>query len=255
MKAAFEILGLPTWHWVTMSENPSDMAFWIEAMESKFDPGSLDSPLPLDRSTFDKLLGHWSACTDQPAALFPEELVKAYPEAKIVLCERDVDRWYESYSRTVVNGTANPFTPIAGLIDPGYLGRMAHMQEIICKHYFHVPGERVKWLMIQKPFIETWRANAKASYLKHNELVKRATPADRLLLFKLEEGWEPLCKFLGKPIPDVPFPRVNETAAVQEKINLTIAESFRRSSVRFARRAVPVAVAAAGVWVWWTWYR
>ena len=25
MKAAFETLGIPTWHWVTMSENPPDM--------------------------------------------------------------------------------------------------------------------------------------------------------------------------------------------------------------------------------------
>ena len=34
----------------------------------------------------------------------------------------------------------------------------------------------------------------------------------RLLIFEVKEGWEPLCKFLGKPVPDVPFPKVRMSA-------------------------------------------
>lgn len=49
----------------------------------------------------------------------------------------------------------------------------------------------------------------RAGALRHNEHVRRVVPKDRLLEFRVQEGWEPLCKFLGKPIPNEPFPRVN----------------------------------------------
>lgn len=38
-------------------------------------------------------------------------------------------------------------------------------------------------------------------------------PKDQLLEMDLSEGWEPLCKFLGVPVPDEPFPRANDAAA------------------------------------------
>jgi len=49
------------------------------------------------------------------------------------------------------------------------------------------------------------------SYLKHNENVIQKVPADRLLIWNLKDGWEPLCKFLGKPIPNIPIPKDNIT--------------------------------------------
>ncbi|KAK0972039.1 hypothetical protein LTR54_017665 [Friedmanniomyces endolithicus] len=94
MQAALEILGIPTWHWVTMAENPPDLAMWSDAIEAKFNPSSVKQPF--GRPEFDNLLGYWGACTDQPAAFFVEELVKAYPDAKVVLCERNAYRWFKS---------------------------------------------------------------------------------------------------------------------------------------------------------------
>ena len=35
-------------------------------------------------------------------------------------------------------------------------------------------------------------------------------PADRLLVFDVKQGWEPLCAFLGVLVPDTPFPHVND---------------------------------------------
>merc|ERR1712224_2716 len=50
-------------------------------------------------------------------------------------------------------------------------------------------------------------------YRAHNDLVRKTVPDDRLLIFNVKEGWEPLCDFLGKEVPDgVPFPNVNESA-------------------------------------------
>lgn len=77
---------------------------WIEALESKFQPNR-PSCLPLNRKTFDNLLGQHGACTDQPAVILAAELVAAYPEAKVALIERDVDKWFEIYRKTVIAGS------------------------------------------------------------------------------------------------------------------------------------------------------
>lgn len=38
-------------------------------------------------------------------------------------------------------------------------------------------------------------------------------PPEKLLVMSYSEGWEPLCKFLGKPVPNEPLPRANDAAA------------------------------------------
>ena len=48
--------------------------------------------------------------------------------------------------------------------------------------------------------------------------MKRHVPKDKLLVFNVKEGWEPLCKFLGKDVPEVPFPNVNESAELKRAI-------------------------------------
>ncbi|KAK0937714.1 hypothetical protein LTR29_010715 [Friedmanniomyces endolithicus] len=252
MQAALEILGIPTWHWVTMAENPPDLAMWSDAIEAKFNPSS--GKRPFGRPEFDNLLGYWGACTDQPAVLFVEELVKAYPDAKVVLCERNAYRWFKSYNGTVIDGSANPTIPLAALLDPGFLGQTSRQTNLIARYYFNVKHPKgTNSFFGKKPFFAEWRINAVPTYLAHNEHVKRVTPADRLLLFDLADGWEPLCKFLGKPIPDAPFPRVNETLVVQEKIKAYIAESFARTFKRTAKRVVPVVVLLCAVLVFWLW--
>jgi hypothetical protein len=55
---------------------------------------------------------------------------------------------------------------------------------------------------------------------EHNAAVRRAVPADRLLEYTIGSGWKPLCDFLGKPVPGEEFPRLNDTAAFQERIGL-----------------------------------
>ena len=45
----------------------------------------------------------------------------------------------------------------------------------------------------------------------HNEEVRRSVPNERLLVYEPGEGWEPLCDFLGLPVPAAPYPKVNAT--------------------------------------------
>ena len=48
---------------------------------------------------------------------------------------------------------------------------------------------------------------------RYNDDVKRST--DRLLVWSAAEGWEPLCEFLEVPVPDTPFPHVNDAEHVR----------------------------------------
>lgn len=52
--------------------------------------------------------------------------------------------------------------------------------------------------------------------INHINWVKKIVPPERLHFFDVKEGWEPLCKILDLPIPDQPFPRANEQAAMKE---------------------------------------
>ena len=64
---------------------------WLEAIEAKFD----GKGKPYGRAEFDKLLGHCQGVSDIPAILFAEELIAAYPEAKVILTNRNFDTWYK----------------------------------------------------------------------------------------------------------------------------------------------------------------
>lgn len=71
-----------------------------------------------------------------------------------------------------------------------------------------------------------------------NEEVVRSVPADRLLVFEAKDGWGPLCRFLGVPVPDAPYPRVNDTAEQRGKVAKVKAISY------FVLVAGPVLAAA-----------
>lgn len=48
-------------------------------------------------------------------------------------------------------------------------------------------------------------------FKQHTENVINTVPPARLLVFDVKQGWEPLCRFLDVPVPDSPFPHVNDT--------------------------------------------
>ena len=250
MSAAFEILGIPSWHWVKMAENTLDLAMWNEVLKSKFHPEDPDR-VPLDRKTFDSLLGRFGACTDQPAAIVAEQLVAAYPEAKVILIERDIDKWFESFRKTVIAGVNSPAIPFVSLIDRDCMGAMARQTDLIGEHYFHIKAKRQAWLRNNSAFFEEWLQKSKAAYLAHNAEVKRVTPPERLLLYQLDQGWKPLCKFLSKPVPDVPFPKVNDTEELNKLVALYIAEGMRRGLMDIAQKAAPAVVLLLSVLAWY----
>jgi len=57
-----------------------------------------------------------------------------------------------------------------------------------------------------------------ARYDQHVDDVKSAVAPERLLVYSVDQGWEPLCAFLGVAVPETPFPNVNDRAQIQQTI-------------------------------------
>jgi len=42
-------------------------------------------------------------------------------------------------------------------------------------------------------------------------------PKDKLLVYRVSEGWNPLCKFLGVDVPKQPFPHRNKSGSFMKE--------------------------------------
>ena len=62
------------------------------------------------------------------------------------------------------------------------------------------------------------RDKAVAHYNQHIEDVKATVPSEQLLIFSADQGWEPLCEFLGMPVPVSKFPNVNDRSEIKKTI-------------------------------------
>jgi hypothetical protein len=62
------------------------------------------------------------------------------------------------------------------------------------------------------------KAKAIARYNSRIDEVRAEVPPDRLLIFSVDQGWAPLCDFLGAPQPAVDFPRVNDRVSFKKMI-------------------------------------
>ncbi|THW62397.1 hypothetical protein D6D20_04390 [Aureobasidium pullulans] len=159
MKAAYEILGYPTYHWVSMMESPRDLDLWTSALTRKYD----DNNNPYTLAEWDALLGHVSAVTDSPINAFAPELIAAYPHAKVVLVERDTESWYKSFEKNVVSSFAAPFTRLVVKVEPGFIGKMGRIGDLLMRGQWDSKG------------FDEWREKARDGYEEHNALVTKLT--------------------------------------------------------------------------------
>ena len=57
----------------------------------------------------------------------------------------------------------------------------------------------------------------RVKYREHNVRLRAVAPSNRLLEYEVQQGWEPLCAFLGKDIPQGPFPRADDWAEYKKE--------------------------------------
>lgn len=232
MQFALNLLGIPCYHSMLMFSNTLDCKMWDEALDAKF----FGKGKPFARADWDQLLGNYSAVSDVPATAFAEELVEIYPEAKVILVERDVESWYKSFNETVIWDLYSWPMYLGAKLDPFFLrpNRETH-------HRW-----RRGWLKVQSK--KELQEKARSKYQEHYAHVRRVTPKERLLEYRLGSGWGPLCEFLGKPIPDVPFPRVNDGNSYKEKMTLVARRGLKNAVRRVLAILVPLFVF---VFAWW----
>ncbi|KAH7354852.1 P-loop containing nucleoside triphosphate hydrolase protein [Rhexocercosporidium sp. MPI-PUGE-AT-0058] len=233
MKAALHILGYgDVYHGTDVYSNIQDCDMWIPALQAKY----FGKGKPFGRAEFDKLLGHCAAITDGPANCFGPELIDAYPDAKVVLVKRDYDAWLKSFDG-IIEGAYSWKFKLLGYTDPGWMGKVQRVIDV------WLPGQ------FKASTAEECRANARAVYEKHYAEARRITPQGRLLEYRLGDGWEPLCKFLGKKVPDVPFPKINESSMLKRQLEIVAMKTLKRSLRNIGLVASTLAI--SGVFIYW----
>jgi len=157
--------------------------------------------VPVD--TVGKLLRGYTATTDFPACIYYKELLAQNPDAKVVLTVRDADAWYRSARETIMY-FENPTFLLKHLPPLRAINRA--MVDMWVRPTFGVDSAN--------DLLED-RDLCVRTYQRHIDEVKRTVPPAQLLVFEVKDGWAPLCRFLGVPVPSTPFPRTNETAEFQ----------------------------------------
>jgi hypothetical protein len=215
LKLALERLGVgPCAHMVDLFHDGDRVARWLEAARRK----QAGEPI-----AWDGLFAGYRATVDWPGVFFWRELLVAFPQAQVVLTVRDPDRWYASAGDTILrlNQPAGPDgrpLPLA----PSVVERRTRLDPLLRAVLFDgtFGGRAVD------------RAHAIATFEAHNAAVRAAVPPDRLLVFDVAQGWGPLCRFLGTPVPAGPFPRVNDTAAFRAGASLAASRGVEESRGR-----------------------
>jgi len=192
LKTAFETLGFgECQHMETLFNRPELVDHWVEFFET-------------GKTDLEALFDGFQSTSDFPAYLMLPQLLEKYPDAKFVLTLREPESWYESAIRTVYAYTPKTFRQKLKLLpkkikSPRFRGIAKTLRLV----------EVYLWKrQYQGQFLN--KEKAIEIYEQTNEKTRALIPKDQLLEYRISDGWEPLCEFLGVPVPDVPFPHRNQ---------------------------------------------
>lgn len=189
-KVALEMLGLqPCYHWVNVIADLEQVGFWDKAIDGDVD--------------WDDVFSGFQASVDWPGGYFWRELMEHYPDARVLLSVRDAEKWEPSFRETIWNmcfgdSVLNLVSRARAQVDPQW----DRYLKLVDRMFWGPQGTFAAGHETPSQMIAQFEA--------HNELVRANVPQDRLLVWSVTEGWEPLCEFLGSPVPDEPLPHVND---------------------------------------------
>ena len=210
LKRALEELGFgPTYHMQEVMRRPSHVAKWLRYART----GAV---------VWEDLFSGFESGVDFPVSCVWDTLAAHYPDAKVILTVRDPQMWWASTASTIYRMRS---------MFPRWVMR-------------GLPTTR-RWIEMTDALV--WdgifdgrfadRDHAVAVFERHVAHVRATCSPERLLVFDVAEGWEPLCAFLEVPAPSTPFPRLNDAKTMRRLI----------AAVRWGTQAIPVMVAAAVV--------
>jgi hypothetical protein len=191
LKVALERIGFgPCYHMVEVFPRPEHVAMWHRlAFEQSMD--------------WDEIFRGFHATVDWPAARWWREIAAHFPDAKVLLSVRDSEAWYKSVTDTIYQPMKSPA--------PDGVPELVRLQ-----------SEMARKAILGETFDNRFedKAHAIEVFQKHNQAVRDTIDPTRLLVFDVREGWGPLCRFLEVPVPDEPFPRLNDTATFQAMMRM-----------------------------------
>jgi hypothetical protein len=175
LKVALEQLGYgPCYHMVEAFANmPESLKLWEAAARGEPDWAAI--------------FAGYASTVDYPGCTFWRELLAEYPDAKVILTTRNPESWFDSVSKTIF-----------GAYSRGSIANSPAAAFFEGTVFADFDQARMDDLAYMTGFFERW-----------NAAVITEVPPERLLVFEAKEGWPPLCEFLGVPVPDMPYPRVN----------------------------------------------
>ncbi|MGH3489273.1 MAG: sulfotransferase family protein [Actinopolymorphaceae bacterium] len=176
VRSALAILGYTPHHMSEVFAHPEQAQLFVEAAD---DPDF----------EWRRIYADYTATLDWPGCAFWRELADAYPDAKVLLSVRDAAEWFDSYSGTIYRPVAHGWAD-----DPTGAWNVMARRVIVERSFGGEPHDRGH-------LIDTFR--------RHNEAVRATIAPERLLVHRVDQGWGPLCEFLGQPVPDEPFPHLN----------------------------------------------
>ena len=187
LKIALEKLGFgPCYHMSEVLARPEHVGLWTEVGNGRPD--------------FARIFAGFSATVDFPACIYWRELLQHYPDAKVILSVRDAEKWYRSTQETILGPRwwdfvlDGPFGAMCQATIGAFLQGDVHGRDHLI-----------------------------ATFERHSAEVRAAVPPGKLLVFEARDGWPPLCRFLGVPVPDEPYPHVNSEAETQALLDTIIA--------------------------------
>ncbi|KAL6872376.1 P-loop containing nucleoside triphosphate hydrolase protein [Trichoderma longibrachiatum] len=211
----------------------------------------------ITKADFDRVLGRSQACVDVPAALFGVELAAMYPDAKVVILNRDPESWYYSCLESVITAAqpASPWVRLGMLFcfvfDPATraFARFGRAMSRLAFRYDH----------------RTEKDKAIAWYTGMYERFRDEIPEARRIEYRIQDGWDPLCAFLDVPVPmvrdgetgrelEMPFPHVNDRETFRKDSEGRRARAMKRARENLlmgvGRLAVVAALGYAGYALW-----
>lgn len=175
LRMALKQLGYgPTYHMYEVIEHPEHAPLWVQALEK---PALLND-----------ILAPYQSAVDWPVCSFWQPLLKANPQAKVILTVRDSESWYKSIHSTLYQMLLRA--------PDGLPDQQINM------------GRKIIW---EETFAGKLgdKDYAISVYEQHNAKVIESVPNEQLLVYEVSEGWQALCDFLESEIPDGAFPRSN----------------------------------------------
>lgn len=185
LKFALEALGFgPCYHLADLISTPARWSFWDDVVSGR-------------RSDLQRFYADFGSAVDAPAWRYYQTLASLFPNAKVILTVREPQSWFASARETVLSS----FVGEALARAPNPVARIVNAMGL------RAAGDA----MVDEAHMIGW-------YQQHNEDVRRFIEPDRLLVYEISQGWQPICTFLEVAVPDAPFPHADQRAGMREDV-------------------------------------